>query len=581
MAIQKFDPDPDKAGWGTVTDERGRVSYDYFPNFYPQKGAVKQQVAEESGNIANASVPAGAPGGRPDARLAQLSPDTTNAPVLDATGSSQAPDQDIQPPTDASTEMKDAVDKSNKARGLINSGRTVSKNRSSSTTAGRSKTGAVQQITAEGDATNLAREENLRLAKEQDAANLAGYDAQLRNAESDKTYKEGEVKRYDEDIRQNSERIHDTMKELDPVVDPGRYFRNMSTGQAATNALLAGIFGGLGNIGTRPQENLFLKAFTDAADQDLKVQEDEVKAGRSSRNNRIAQYQSLGADLKQAKMLAQRDVYDAGRKWLEINTAKETTKDSEVRKAQQLNSALTLEQARREASIMADTESRTSYNENESEGINFSDPTTRDARAEIANRELDDADSISTMVGRKLSPAQVKEIRANSEVIGKDDIKLTEYAQALNEYATALGVTMDPDTLEIVPGSFPKDAKGVGIIDATSEAINPWDDAEVAKAKGRLIDVITATTTGAAATIAQDKRFEKYAGSGRLTQAGVEESLKQIGNLIRAQREAIRRRDPDAAIYYDTRNNINGYTQKKKAGDKKDAPAADGNPQGE
>lgn len=581
MAIKSFDPDSSKEGWGTLTLDDGRVAYDYYPSFYKESssGNPAKKIQEESTAIAESVIE---PVSRSDERLAQNDSSvygTSETPGVSDLQSSMDAQQsstvDVPPPPVAdpndSPALQEAKTAAHQAGSLLQSGK--SKSYSRNVTPGRPIAGVQNQIQNERLATDAAYKENSRLGEDKDKKIAQGFDTQLRALTSEKVSKDANVFSMDQRIQQNKKDLDKVQLEMDNMdpVDPDRYIKNMSAGSKVAATLLAGVFGALGNIGTRPQENQFLKAFNDRIDADIKVQEDEVKAGRTSKGNRIAAYVALGASLRDAKILAQRDAYEAGRKWSEVYAAKNAASGEHARNADAMNNSLRLEAARRENEQIAQTEDRISNSF--SEGQTFMDPAAikqsgDPARREMYQREVDDANQISNMVGRRLSPAQVKEIRANAETIGKADQELASYAQSYINYVNSLGAEINNNTLEIT--KWPDDLAGTGPGGRLWEALPGKQP--VMDSKNQLVEQITSDTTGAAATIRQDAHFRDFSGGGNWTESRVKNTTEQLGRMIRAQREAVRKRDPDAAIYYDNRNGITGYSRKSGNGPKTDAP---------
>lgn len=575
--ITKFEQDAQApAGQGYFFDEKGRVSYTYDPEtavkFEPQ---LVGKISEESSALSPMADPRG---NSPDERLADnTDPGSFNNPYVQSL-SRNVEEHDAG--TQLSPKVQAAVQSVNKLKpppsmapagqssGVQQSGYSVQSG--NSYTSGRPVAAVQSQISNERPAVRSVINSNTEIGKEQDARLNSGYDTQLTGLDTTMRQKSSESMDIKNDLKANADKIWELSNETDPPVDPNRYVSRMPTGSKILAILGSGFFGAVGNIkGQGLDRNGFLKAFQDAVDMDTKIQEDEIRRGVAKRSNRISHYQALGADLRTSKALAERDAYEAGRRYIEIQAQKNSDNGKYQTAAQQLNNALTLQQTQREGDLWASTEPKmTSQGGNT---VTFLDPAVKAAtqkpprpptelqniQTENARTEQDDAKEVSNAIGRNVSPSQVREIRNDAERIGKEEKDVAGAKAAYTTFITSMGGTVDQNTGQVhwtgeVPGnSGHPDNIGVG---ARLKANIPWNADAVGDSRDALVQYITQDLTGASASRLQDKTFKAMAGGALTNPDKVKANTEAYARTLWGQSEAIRRGNRDAARYYDYRN---------------------------
>lgn len=565
MPIIGFRQDPDEPfGTGEFTNDQGKSVYTSDPvearrfvDTMPGTKSLRQEVVEQSAALS----PMPDPQGPPIGRLAQNASEEPNMSVDPSQSASDVPTAQslysqvnrFNPgpgKTPEQTSQASTPSRRGDGGGVQLVGRTIS------STSGRDPRAVQQDIDQSRTILQQRKTDNLAAAQNREDRMTASYAGQRTELQGTVDRRKKDEEEALLDIRRAADQINTATGEKDPILQPNRIIDNMSTGKKIAVAALSGIFGGLAAIGGR--QNGFLKAINDNIEQDIRAQELAIENGKVNRANRIAYYRSLGADARQARVLARQDIVEAIKQQNLLTIQENQFKGQELDNATNLNNQLDAEQARWEASLRADATPRTSSS------VQYADPSLSRGqgptygeaiRTENARRELNNADRVSQVVGREVSASEVKDLQQGAEKIGKEEAELAGAKEQYKTYVQALGGEVNMQTGEVV---WPEDddLTGAGI-----GGLNPWSAAK--DQRDALKEYVTKRLTGASATVKQDKTFTDMVGGTQIREGKVKRNVEAFGRTLWGASEAVRRGNPDAAKYYDY---VNGQTRPQNQG---------------
>lgn len=248
-------------------------------------------------------------------------------------------------------------------------------------------------------------------------------------------------------IKRERDQLYDEINNFDPKIDSRRIFKNKGT-FAEILAVIGQALGAYSATVTGGQ-NWAQKYVNDAIDRDIAEQEHEIRQGRISQNNKLAQLSAKYEDLNQAKAALKMQMQGIADK--ERNAYALETGAEDVIAA---NQAWEAEQ--RQARVQQESEFFNAALGKRTTSEKFVQPRAGGSRAKTLDEKLDTAEKyLKFQKGeqdlakgeRELSGENVdrKELRE----FGKKKEEIASAKKALLNYAEAMGVKFDPVTGKI------------------------------------------------------------------------------------------------------------------------------------
>lgn len=453
--MPRFDPDPNKPGWGTFVNDQGKAVYDYFPNVSPPTQSLSPS-ASPTPAVAAPGGGAPVPGqGAPQA----MTPSAGAPPVAPPATAGSAPGA-----TPRATQLVGVLNAANppapRADGLVKTG--VSS--STSTQLGRDA-GAIARDKATAragyDSLEAANTQvgEARTARDVEGARTLG--AQAASEQQDALNREASA---GIERSQVATKLSEKLAEKDPAVDPNRLVKNMGAGQKVLTVILAALSGGFATVAGQ-KGNPALDVLNAQISADLASQEKEIESGRIQRGNLIQAYREQGMDARQAQAAARATYTDAARR-VALAKVQELGAAAHAEDAKLLNAGLEQQYSNLVQQLDASGESRTATQN----GVSYERPKPVDAKAgiELAGKKLaarkayeeagadaaqlaefDERNGIETPKGESETARGKREA---GEKRNEDQAKASGAWAAIDEYAKSVGVKNDTKT-----GSFEGD----------------------------------------------------------------------------------------------------------------------------
>lgn len=236
------------------------------------------------------------------------------------------------------------------------------------------------------------------------------------------------------------------LEKNDKSLDPDRYMRNMSTGKFLSMIILATLNGGFGAI-NKQTSNGVIDAMDDHIERDIQRQKDEITSGRVRIQNDIDLFQKQGFSDKEAETLA--------RDRLMKNLA--AFKDAEAKRVgampEMLGQANMLIQPRIEQRMnenamtlrSLENEVNRSMRTGQTHGTlpgTVMMPSDKLAQETLEDRKIqrENAASVGEVVGHPVSIDEAKEIRNDSQDLGKRLATGASARKMLDQLRTELGL---------------------------------------------------------------------------------------------------------------------------------------------
>lgn len=250
-------------------------------------------------------------------------------------------------------------------------------------------------------------------------------------------------------------RLKETLAENERKLDPDRHMREMSGGKKLGMIILAALNGGFGAI-IGDKENDVLNMVNAEIERDIDKQKREIDTGRVSISNDIAKFQKQGFDAKQAEELARDKADGALLKFLDLE-AKRVGAVGENERAVRMAFAPKLEErAVRRAALLSTAETKT-QRAIEARTVHavpqvvpgaVVTPQDKLAQETLEDRRIqrENAAAVGDVVGHDVSIDEAKEIRNDSQDLGK---RLSTGASArkyVDQLRRDLGLRKDPKT---------------------------------------------------------------------------------------------------------------------------------------
>lgn len=561
----RFDPDPNKPGWGTFVNDQGKAVYDYFPNLAPPTSALSPSAA-----------PTPAPLGTPASPYSSSAPQNMT-PVAGAPPVVPAPAGTAPGATPRASKLVSVVNAATtpapRTDGLVKTGISSS----TSTTPGRSqanierdKLAAREDVTKQQAAnTQLGEQRRARVTEQARTmgAQAAGEQQNALNQEASAGIERYEARR----------KLSETLATKDPTVDPGRLMANLSTGKTVLTAILAGLSGGFGAIAGQ-KNNPVLDVINKSIENDIASQEQEIASGRISRGNLIQAYREQGMDARQAQQAARATYTDAARRVAQ-SRVDELGAAAHTEDAQALNAALETQLGTLERELDASGESRTTTTNGQTfERPKAASPEDALKQSQLFQARLEemDSDEVARVISEpgkdgKQRPVSVK--RAKAAVDGANDLavkvpRADVAEQQLRNALDAAGVPSSAYNADTgtIDWSQVKDLNGVGMLDAywggltNAAGLTYTDAAKVQDAAAALQESLTFLTTGATATKQQQETFKRQAGADARNEKAFKDNLSRTANQIATQRRSMLSGNPDATKLYEHNRGAAGGT---------------------
>lgn len=315
-----------------------------------------------------------------------------------------------------------------------------------------------------GDAQILAE------ARANDKATDAAYGRQIegtRDWQAKNEQRQLDAQRRQAEAEAEVKTLNAALKENDEKLDPDRHMRQMSGGKKIGMIILAALNGGFGaTIGAK--NNDVLDIVNAEIERDIDKQKSEIASGKIRLGNDIAEYMRRGMKAEDAELLARDKADSAIMQILDLETKRIGAQGANERAARIMLAPKFEERAVRRAGLLAQGETKR-QRAVEGRTIHAQPPvvpgmvvTPQDklATETLEDRKIqrENAAHVGEVVGHPVSIDEAKEIRNDSQDLGKRLGVGASARATLNQLRTELGLFKGPNGKwqgDADPGSRP------------------------------------------------------------------------------------------------------------------------------
>lgn len=336
---------------------------------------------------------------------------------------------------------------------------------------GRPIANAVEEINDRESIVNAGNDRIRDIHRQRGRQLEQGFEAQrtaARNAYGHDVNEVFEKSAATRDAEAKVDALREELKRNDKSLDPDRYMREMSTGKYIGMIILAALNGGFGAI-NHQTSNGVIDALDHHIDTDIARQREEIASRRVSINNDMATYQRKGFSDAEAEKLARDRLINNLAAFKDAEAKRVGAMPEMMAQADLLIQPRLEQMAKDRAESLRSAEAEVSRSQHAGRTHGTIPGTVITPQDNLATETLEDrriqrenAAAVGDVVGHPVSIDEAKEIRNDSQDLGKRLATASSARKVLDQLRTELGMVKrngkwggDPD-----PGSRPAGYSG-------------------------------------------------------------------------------------------------------------------------